>query len=93
MMFPNPNPPRDTLEGYSLVLRKAADEAAPQVLQPECVHASLSRGVRLARGKLRPCWRCWYSWYCRLQAGVVPHGCRWRVVDHQVTGETQRLGP
>jgi hypothetical protein len=49
MMFQNPIPPRGTLEGYSLALRKAANEAAGRVLPLACPHAPLSRSIPLAR--------------------------------------------
>lgn len=93
MMFLSPVPARGALEDYALALRKAANEAAVRVPPPACAHASPSRTVPLAGSNLRPCWRCWYSWYCRLHAGADPPGCGWRVVDHQVTGEMQGLGP
>lgn len=92
MMFPNPIPPRGTLEGYSLALREAANEAAGRVLPPAGAHASVSRSIPLARRNLRHCWHCWYSWYCRLQAGAGPPGCG-ACCRHQVTGEMRDLGP
>jgi hypothetical protein len=92
MRFPSPIPPRGTLEDYGLALRKAANEAAVRVPPAACAHASPSRSVPLARSNLRPCWHCWYSWYCR-QVGAEPPGCGWHVVDRQVTGEMQGLGP
>jgi len=83
-------PLRGTLEDYGVALRKAANAAAGRVPPPACAHASPFRSVPLARWNLRPCWHCWYSWCCRLQAGAEPP-CGSHVVDQQVTGEMQRL--
>lgn len=93
MIFASPIAPRGTFEDYGLALRKAANEAAARVPPPACAHAPQSRAVPWARSNLRPCWRCWCSGYCGLRAGVEPPGCGWHVVDRQVTGEMQGLGP